>query len=83
MVSKISLREAKRRNLDYRAWAVPSLAQIVSARQDVDMWDGVVEVVESIREELLTNSQATTKMHLDSSMAKDEDRTKSREAESM
>lgn len=51
------MREAKRQNLGYRKYAVPSLGKVASARTDVDMFDTVFDTVQPIFCELVTQAR--------------------------
>lgn len=51
------MREAKRQNLAYRKFSVPSLGKVASARTDVDMFDTVFDTVQPIFDELVTQAR--------------------------
>lgn len=51
-ITKMTVREAKRQNADYRQYAIRALGQIAAARTDIDMSSAVLEIVEPIIEEL-------------------------------
>ena len=59
---QVGLREAKRQNPEYRAHSVKALGRIAIARADIDMSDGVFEVVEP----LLVPDSDGDKMEIDS-----------------
>ncbi|EME39141.1 hypothetical protein DOTSEDRAFT_66216 [Dothistroma septosporum NZE10] len=61
-IVKIALREAKRQNADYRAHSVKALGRIAKARSDIDMSDGVFDVVDP----LLMPESDEDKMEIDS-----------------
>ncbi|KAK3071415.1 hypothetical protein LTS18_014863 [Coniosporium uncinatum] len=51
-ITKIIVREAKRQNAGYRQYAIRDLGKVSAARTDIDMSQTVLEIVESVVEEL-------------------------------
>lgn len=64
-IEKVTIREAKRQNKTYRPHGLEALGKICRARTDLELSSTVVEIVESLLEELLGGEEDGEKMDVD------------------
>ncbi|KAH7131968.1 proteasome stabiliser-domain-containing protein [Dendryphion nanum] len=64
-IEKVAIREAKRQNKAYRPFALESLGKIVRARTDLELSISVIEIVETVLDEVLASEDGGEKMDVD------------------
>jgi proteasome component ECM29 len=62
---KIAIREAKRQNKAYRPFALEALGKVCKTRADLELSGSVIEIVESVLEEVLGEEEEGEKMDVD------------------